>query len=307
MLRYLCRVIGEPVDRLARLHRSTITRIVAFGLAIHIPVTVWGLTGGAIAWRIFGMPTELAVMVGLVCATLIYWVERLVLVTPRTWYVNVVRLAIGMIVAILGASTVDLVIFEREVNQQLRATEEGKLNARYATEVEAQRRAVMAAKLDWDSATAAANCEANGTCGSRRPSTGPIYRELAKQAETRRLDYLAAQRKLDQIDSAWRHAADTARTDPQILEQAGLLGRIEALHQFTSSNKPAFVAWLLLFLLMCLFEAMVILVKLMFGETVDDHLDRVREDVAAHNATEYLEAMTSPLRGIRREIDSAYQ
>ena len=51
---------------------------------------------------------------------------------------------------------------------------------------------------------------------------------------------------------------------------------------------------------------MVVLVKLMFGETVDDVIERVRESVNAHKAIAYQEAMTSPLLNARQLIDNSY-
>jgi hypothetical protein len=48
---------------------------------------------------------------------------------------------------------------------------------------------------------------------------------------------------------------------------------------------------------------MVVLVKLVFGETVDDHLDQVREQVARHRAMSYLEGVTSPYAGVRNLIE----
>jgi hypothetical protein len=54
---YLCLVLGEQPTRVARLHASTIKRMTAFGIAIHIPVMLWAMTGYVIASQIFRMDT----------------------------------------------------------------------------------------------------------------------------------------------------------------------------------------------------------------------------------------------------------
>jgi hypothetical protein len=72
------------------------------------------------------------------------------------------------------------------------------------------------------------------------------------------------------------------------------------------NNTAAFVAWLLFFALVLFFELMVILVKLVFGETVDDRIEAIREQVSHQKAEAFLEAMTSPVAGARRLLDATY-
>ena len=302
---YLCHVVGESPERAARYHASTIKRLKAFAIAIHIPVFMWGATSYLIATRIFGLETEVASAIAFGCAVLIYLVERLVLATPKSRLVSVGRFAIGVVIAVLGASTVDLVIFQREVNQQLVKDGKAEIATRYALEIDRQREIVEARKSDWAKAEAAAACEANGTCGSKKPSVGPIYRELVRRSAVLRGDYVAAQKSLEEISA--ENAAKIAAWTPKAAgETAGLLARVEALHQFIQGNTYALVAYALFFMIVLFFELMVVLVKLVFKETVDDELERVRESVSEHKAKEYLKAATSPVAGAKRLLESAY-
>lgn len=142
--------------------------------------------------------------------------------------------------------------------------------------------------------------------GSKLRSVGPVYRELARQAETLRQDYLAAQAQLADLNVKQSQAIEQFRAAPQVVEKAGLLARIEALHQYTSSNTAAFVAWCLFFALVLFFELMVVLSKLVFGETVDDELDRIREHISQQKARDYMQAVTSPVMGARQLIEASY-
>lgn len=303
---YLCHVVGEQPQQVARFHPSTVKRIKAYALAIHIPVLMWAVTGFVIASQIFLMDDMAASVVAFFSAGLIYLVERLVLATPKAWYVNLARAFIGLVIAVLGASTVDLVIFDREVTQQLTQTGEVRLRAEHAQLTDAQTQLVAQKKADWDQAQEAANCEANGTCGSKMRSVGPVYRELARQADVLRQDYLAAQAQLAQLKSQHSQAIEQFRAAPQVVEKAGLLARIEALHQYTSSNTAAFLAWCMFFALVLFFELMVVLSKLVFGETVDDELDRIREHISQQKARDYMQAVTSPVMGARQLIEASY-
>jgi hypothetical protein len=301
---YLCHVAGERPKQVERLHESTQRRLKAYAIAIHIPVVLWAVTGYLIARRVFQLESDMAVAVSAFCAALIYLVERLVLATPKAWFVNLGRLLIGIVVAVLGASAVDLVVFDREVAQQLRAAGEARITREYDVALHAQRKEVERRKSDWDRGREAAACEANGTCGSRVRNVGPVYMELAREAARLRQDYDASQVKLDKLEVERRHALESWRSSPRALDEAGLLSRVEALHAYTVNNTAALVAWALFFVLVLAMELMVVLVKLVFGETVDDYLIRVREEVSHHRAASYLDGITSPDAGVRRLISS---
>ncbi len=303
---YLCHVVGEQPARAARLHPSTVKRMKAFAIAIHIPVLLWAVTGYVIASQIFRLGVWSAAAVACLCAGLIYLVERLVLATPKAWFVNLGRMLIGVVIAVLGASTVDLVIFDREIGQQLRDAGAARIQAESDKATDAQQQALAQKKADWLKIQQAANCEANGTCGSKIRNVGPVYRELARQAEIVRADYVSAQSQLEQLNE--QKAQDLAqwRAAPQLAEQAGLLARVEALHQYITKNTAAFVAWLLFFMLVLFFELMVVLTKLVFGETVDDELDQIREQISQQKARSYMETVTSPMASAKRLLE-AYQ
>ena len=303
---YLCHVVGEQPSRVARFHTSTLRRTKAFAIAIHIPVLMWAVTGFVIASQIFKFENLSSGAVAFFCAGLIYLVERLVLATPKAWYVNLARVLIGFVIAILGASAVDLVIFDREVTQQLLQTGEDRLRAEHDHIAGVQKQTVEQKKTDWLNAQNAANCEANGTCGSKLRSVGPVYRELARQANLLRIEYMAAQQQLVQLDEKKAMAITLWRAAPEVTDKAGLLARVAALHEYTNNNTSAFMAWVLFFMLVLFLELMVVLSKLVFGETVDDELDRIREQISQKKARDYMLAVTSPVMDARTLIDASY-
>ncbi len=306
MSNYLCHVVGEQPERVARLHASTVRRTKAFAIAIHIPVMLWAVTGYVIASQIFGLAPWAAAAIALFCSGLIYLVERVVLATPKVWYVNMSRVVIGLVISVLGASTVDLVIFDREISQQLREVGEARIRAAHDKALEVQKQALAQKKADWAKAQDAANCEANGTCGSLVRSVGPVYRELARQAEAMKSEYMVAQTQLGDMNIQKSQAVVQWRAIDNVGNQAGLLTRVEALHQYTTDNTAAFIAWVLFFVLVLFFELMVVLSKLVFGETVDDELDQIREQISQQKARAYMDAVMSPVANARQLLESAY-
>lgn len=299
---YMFRIVGEDPEKLNKWHRSTIDRTKAFAIAIHIPVLLWALTGYVIASTIFGLGALPSIAVATFCSLLIYMIERIVLATPKKWYVNLMRLLIGIVIAILGASTVDLVIFDKEVSYQLKKTEEARINNDYENQLAKQSQVLLTKKSDWLKAQEAANCEANGQCGSKTKSLGPIYKALKDHAEKLESDYANSQAQLVSLKQERASKLDTANKN--VIGESGLLARIEALHQYTMENNAALIGWSLFFALILFFELMVVLAKLVFGETTDDRIEKMREELSQSKAETYLQAVNSPLYTASQLIES---
>ncbi|MCG3772617.1 MAG: hypothetical protein JW384_03832 [Nitrosomonadaceae bacterium] len=291
---YLCHLVGESPKRLEGYHASTITRLKTFAIAMHIPLLMWGVTGYLIASQVFNLSQWDASLIALLCVVLIYIVERIVIATPKSWGVNAVRLFIGLIMALIGASAVDLVIFQREVTLQLKVSGEAAIHGEHDALIESQRTLAKNIRAEWVQRQESANCEANGTCGSRLRSIGPIHRQLVQQAEVLRQEHLEASLKTATLELAKSQALEHWRSSNRASEQAGLLARIQALHDYIFNNVAAGVAWILFFLLILAFELVVVLLKIAFGSTVDDHIAQIREEVSRHRATVYMDAVTSP-------------
>ena len=304
--RYMCHVVGEESTQAERWHLSTIKRMKAYAIALHIPVTLWAITGYVLASQIFELDREISILVAFLCAGLIYMVERLVLATPKGGFVNLGRLMIGTVMAIIGACAVDLLLFDKEISHQLREIEEIRITEKYEKFLDSQGKIVADKKSDWFKAQDASNCEANGTCGSKVRSVGPIYRELSRQTKILRNEYFSAQRRLEEISK--EKSLELLETSTNAVKEAGLLARVEALHQYVANNKAALIAWILFFTLILFFELIVVVVKIVFQgkETVDDEINRCREIVSQHKARAYMDAITSPVARAQRLLDDIY-
>jgi hypothetical protein len=300
--RYLCRVVGESYDRAVHFHPATVRRMTVFALAIHLPVLLWTVQSFLIARCIFGASEAIAGVVAGVCGFIIYLLERLVVGTPNSRAVGGLRVLIGVVVALLGSSAVDLMLFDREISHQLRVEGERLLIQTHSQRVKQLDAEVERLRQEWLRAQAAASCEADGTCGSKVRSTGPVYRELARQAERLRGDFDQARMKAASQRDADRAELRAWKASLRVLEEAGLLQRLQALYDYIDGNPMARWVWALTLFFVVAIELVVIFTKFAFGQTVDDHIDLVRESVARHQADSYLEAMTSPYAGARQAL-----
>jgi hypothetical protein len=303
--RYLCFLIGEDARMLPRFHRSTLERIQAFGVAIHIPVALWIVTSYVVASEIFELEKNYSIGVSIFCGTLVYLLERLVISVPKAWFVNVLRVLIGVLVAILASSTFDLVMFKKEIATSLEARAEEKVTSEYLKRRQELESMIEDKRSAWDVARSQANCEANGTCGSGKASLGPIYRELAKQAEVLRSDYLEAAALLEPLEQDKLAKLEKAKASAQ--RDAGLLERMEALQAFLRGKPHAQAFWGVLFALVLALELVVVFTKSAFSkETVDDHIRRVSEKVSRVRADNYYEATIDPVARAEALLEQEY-
>lgn len=299
--RYVSAVIGEPHDRLMGLHPTSRRRAQTLALAIHIPVALWAVTAFIIASRLFSVGGDASLGIAAFCAALIYAIERIVIAAPSSLLMAAARVFMGLLIALLGASSFDLVVFAPEVAEQLRLQEKRRLRAELTNDLQALQRETQARHDQWRNSLAAANCEANGTCGSRVASTGPIYRALSQQAGIDRDEFLKAQQAA--ADRRQAHAADMARAaGDELVSKSGLLNRVQALHDFVQEHDAAKWVWALFVTLIVMLELIVIVSKMSFGKTVDDRIEEVRELAARHRAEAYLDCITSPSGAIRTLI-----
>lgn len=306
LFRYFCFLVGEDVQHARRYHETSLRRIKAFAIAIHLPVMLWAVSSFAIAAQIFNMPLHLAAGAAFLCAVFIYLVERLVLATPASWLVNALRVVLGLVIAAIGASLFDLVLFDREIVQQLAKRGEQRLQERHDAAAASLQQQLDQKRKDWLDARQQAQCEANGRCGGGRRGTGPIYQEAKRHAERLQKDYESAQAQFVVLQG--RQAEERAARTPQSLAQeAGLLARLKALHEFVTGDWLTLASYIVLFLLVASIEFMVVIVKFAYkAETVDDRLQSMREQLSERRAQSYMDAVTSPTTGARQLLDHVY-
>jgi hypothetical protein len=291
---YLCTVIGESPAEMAKMHKSTVKRAKTFAIAIHLPVVMWLVTGFVIASQVFELPLGASMCISAFFGILIFLLERVVLSMPKGIMINIIRFAIGIVIALLGSSAVDLTLFGKEIASQVikNNLEQVKTETDKAVELKTQEVAVR--KAEWIRVQNEANCEANGKCGSGLRSLGPVYQQLAKQADMLRQEWEKGQNQLEIVEQRRLEVLQAAAIDKHVFASAGLLTRVQALHQYIEGNNYAFFLWALLFLLVLFFEMVVVLSKAVFGDTVDDRIDEIRENVSHHRANAFRESFTSP-------------
>lgn len=294
MNKYFCLILGENQNETKAWHSTTLNRAKAFAISIHLPVLIWLVIGYLLSTKIFGLSPYGGLAVSSLCGLVIFMIERLVIAAPKSLSVTLGRLVIALVVAIIGSAGFDLVMFEKEVEAQLKVSAKDELKNRYQTLITAQAQEVESRRLQWKTAEEKAQCEANGTCGSGIRSVGPVFRQAKQHANDLRNDFQNAERKLEAVKANYEADYRALEADGTVTSSAGLLARIKALHQYVFTDGITLSIWLVIFLLLTAIELMVVFVKLSFGETVDDQLAKLKEQVRFYKANQYASAVMSP-------------
>jgi hypothetical protein len=219
---------------------------------------------------------------------------------------GLIRILLAVIVAFLGAAAVDLVIFDKEIAVGLLSDAKTNLQREYEERIKLQAAEVLRRNNIWQAAENAAQCEANGKCGSGRANRGPIYQAAKQLANTLKEEYKAADSELIALKSEWEAKTKRLESTDISLSRAGLLTRLQALHDYITVHPMAALTWALFLGLMLLMELMVVIVKFAFKETVDDKLELIREEVSEVKGKSYLEALKSPVAGAHQLLATTY-
>lgn len=270
----------EAPEQDIRSFRSTRLRRTATVCAVQLPIIIWALCAYMLASQLFGLNMWPSLAVAAGCAYVIFLVEKLVLSTPRTKWMFMARFVLTLLMSALGACVFDLVIFEKDIKAELVATGAAAYVQRMQPEITRKAQEVGAKDKAREAALQKANCEADGTCGSGKRSTGPIWRELMRQAEQKRAEYVTAAAELEALKS--KVQADAKVAGEQAVEEAGVLKRLQALHDYIGANMPAMVWWVVLFLVIMLLEASVLLAKYAGGKSIDEKLHELHEAMTLH-------------------------
>ena len=236
------------------------TRIISNGIAIHIPLLIWLFTGYALAHHLFELDMAWSIAIALTLATIIFIVERLILMLPKiTTSVGLPRIVLALLISCIGSVATDSVIFKNEIEKQalVESTYDPKL-------------------LEFDKKieelTLRRNEEMNGIGGSKRVGCGPqcrIHNEDIQRTINEKEEY---------------------RKESSLVEKKfGLLDSTQKLFNFMKKNTLAAVLFVMIFVTFMLLEMMVLFSKYAHSsyETEDDQIENAKRQNTRKIIEEY--------------------
>lgn len=279
----------DPDHGFARF-RSVRNRRTALRCAFQLPVIIWAVSTYALARQVFDLGVAGSLAAGAAMGYVVAVVETMLVATPRSAWLFVARLILTMVMSILGATSLDIALFEKDIATQIRASAEAVYVKKREPEITALQGKIAQKKTDWQNALNKANDEAQCR-GSGRCGLGKIAAELLTQAGKKREDYEQAEQALHKLQADIKQGGITASQNAP--RNAGVLGRVTAFHDFVKDNPPAFWFWILLLTMLLFLESSVLIARYAGGESLAERIERLEEK----RLLDVLERHVSPLAG----------
>jgi hypothetical protein len=266
---------GHDPDRGLSAFASVRQRRTALFCALQLPVLVWAVSTFAIARHIFDLGVMGSLAAGAGVGYIVFVVERMIIATPKSAWMFFARLILTVVMALLGASALDVALFSKDIEVELRAGAETAYLDKRQPEITAHEQDVKFKKTAWEGALTAANNEAACKGGSKICGVGPITRQLLAQAERMRKDYEDAEKALSTLKAEVKLGSKNA--SEAAVRDAGILHRVTALKNFIGNNPPALAFWVAFLIVIVMLEASVLIAKYAGGEALDERVHRMRE------------------------------
>jgi len=166
--KYLFGLVDQDYEKKDQLHIQTVRRIKNYARLIHIPVLVWLILGAGISHYEFGLAIPMSLMIGAFCAFVIYFIDLAIISTPPNGWANLGRFLIGLLLATVTSFFIDAKIFEKDIFKSISKGEVSEFQSQISLQIDQKRNEVFDAKEKWQIAQKNAECELDGSCGSKK-------------------------------------------------------------------------------------------------------------------------------------------
>lgn len=262
--------------------------------AIQLPVLIWVACTYLLASQMFELGAVPALGVAAACGYVIYLIERVVLLARMHWAMVVARFVLTLAIAVIGGGVVDAIIFHGDIVVRLVELAQVQQQQESAVKIRRQEIVVERSKADWDESLRKLDAEIDGTGGSGHKGCAAICQQLKRQADDKHADYVAARAALAAVLERADHDRAALQGPDAVPPPAGLLGRLEALHDVLRASFAARVFWWALTVFVMLAESSALLAKLTGGDTLEERLDALHETVVYDIARRRQRARLAP-------------
>jgi len=287
MLKFYSLLVGENPELTKNFQESSKKKIIVNANLLMIPVLLWLVNGFLISRVILENGLGISIMIGLFIGLIIFLFERSIIIAKSNLGISIIRIILGMIIAVLGSVTIDEVLFKNDidniVNEMVRENvdkRKNKIDSTYNSVITLQRIKVDSTKSKLDQLTEDFQKEADGNGGSGLSGLGNIAKSKRDLMYREQKYYEIESSKLDTLLSNFQNDKISAEKEyKESFNDKGLLLRVEALAKLISNNLYCKIIFILYFSLVLLLESMVVLFKLVGEKSVDEKLEGFRDKI----------------------------
>jgi hypothetical protein len=276
-LLFASRLTSSDIKRLQMSTPASRTKVVALGLAVLIPSTIWVVCSFLLTYSVLNMSLAASVASALVMGFLVITIERLIVMGNGNWVVSLFRFLLAGVVAFLGAQLFDLVLFKNDIDHimpKLRHEEALKTQKmikeqwedRY--QVKDRENNVRDKWSQFQHWQLEANNEAGGLSSSKLKGAGSATKFKQGVADAAKRDYMIDQTELNAIikESVVKQsqAYDSSFNN---FDSNSILYRIKAMNQLIQGNSEMKGVYIGMTAFLFLIEFLVLIFKLTWPKT----------------------------------------
>jgi hypothetical protein len=275
MLKLFCFLTGDDYNLVKVDTPESKKKISALASVLLIPVVTWFIIGFSIGNVILRLSLAASFGIGIITATIIFIVERVVIMSgPNKWLIGL-RVFIGLLVALLGSVFIDEVIFKDDIEQQVYLDkkemiehEKTRVHSRIDPLIQQAEEDVATKHHIWSQSLEDVKKEADGSGGSGLRKYGPIAKVKNEISERQSEEYRKASDKLAALQAELKQQVSQAENGiNQNISGHSILFRIKSLFRLVLSDNWVLVIYLLFTALLFVLEFIVIIMKYSLPET----------------------------------------
>ena len=116
MLKTASFLTGDNYKMLATDTPASKKKVVAMAIAMLVPVLIWIFNGFMLSFQVLQSGWGWAIVTAIACGTIVFFIEKLIIMANGNNWLTLFRVCIGLIVALLGSIAIDEVIFKDDIN-----------------------------------------------------------------------------------------------------------------------------------------------------------------------------------------------
>ncbi len=273
-------IMGTNKQLLAKYDYKSKAKVVNLGRTVMLPMLVWFFSGYLIGKNILEVGTFYALLIALTCATIIFFVESLIVnADSKSKGLAIFRVGLAFIIATIGSGAIDLNIFENDINHSITTEAIANLQKKNTE-----------ALLQIETAKQRADMEAKGAVGSSGVAGGgKIWEQKVADAYKINIQNTAIINKHTQEIENLKNGGIINATTKNALGYNTILYRLKKLHEIVQTDSAAKGSYILFLLLGFALEVVALIFKYTYAPTAFDLDQEAKEKLLLSRRMQVLE------------------
>lgn len=290
-MRFGCALTGWSPTVLDNCTEASKAHLTKYTSALLILMLIWSVTGFCFAQRYVGLPVWGCVLVSLAFVTIVLMIERqIILTSQKSVWVVVFRVLIAILMAIIGATIFDQMIFGKDIDKQMAQTIETQvadLTQKRASIIDGKLQAVTSEKDSLNKVNAALQADINANPWIVQRSATNSQQKLVvngqiktvntpsvttNQVPNPKQDVVKANdekiKQLSEQEKDWTKKKQSLEEDTrkECRENVGLLEELDAMLAILTNRVMAKIFYFIFFFLLVFMELFVVVSRFLDKE-----------------------------------------